>query len=200
MTTLLNCVESGQIQGIDRTAMDRAFGALADPNDARRERIRVCITELTLHLLEDPNRIRNADFQQMAAELAGLALRVQDLHQNYGRLDQENRGLRDRVDAQRVIIDGLTRQLAQERARLRGYERTVVQAKIKELQRELDIYETVAVTFLPFSIVVGVRPYWREVRENLKNLRGEIRGWERVDRLIRDRNLMLDQAKAEVFK
>ena len=195
MTAFLDRVNRGEIEGINKEMLDRAYQAMDNPADPRKEQICICLTQLMVHLLEDPDRIKSAEFKLVAHQFVVLDGQYKALNANYDALKRENAQVNEKNKAQQKVIDGLIEQLAKERARSRVLEANFAQREYKRLEsmhtRDGIFFSTVIIATLPLS-------WWmvKGLSKEQQELSGRANKWRRVESLIREKKLMLEEAKA----
>ncbi len=193
MTIFLNELNRGNIAGINEAVLNRAYQVMANPNDQRREHVRVALTELYLHLLQDPNRVRAAEIQQLGGRVNDLVNAKDVLERNYKNLNAHDQELQAQVNAQALQIAQAAQQLLAEKKRLQVYDLEYCQKKIASLNKKWWSHQACVGVFFPVAIVYGVN----KVKQERWQIEREIKQWQRVDSLIREKWLSLDEAKKQ---
>lgn len=194
MGAFLDYVQRGQIEGINRAMLDEAYQVLAYSQDPRKDRIQVCLKELTLHLLEDPDRRNNVEFKKLAKDVVDLTNQCKALKQNYQNLASSNKELEEKVKAQQKTIDDLSQQLVAERARTRHYQLKEVNeyvASLDSLHTKNGIFYSI---FMPVTVFVV-----RQLSEEQRALSAKANRWRNVADLISNKKLMKHDAIMQVF-
>ncbi len=209
MVALLNCVENNAIDGINRAVLVQAYQALDNLHEPaeRKNRIRACLIQLNLHLLQDPNRVRANELQKLVNDVRDLTNAKNVLQQNANVLDRDIQDLRNKLNAQQQIIDTLSQQLYAEKSRLRQYDLEFVQRKIANLNSKTitEVGASVAsgipagaLAFVTFGASLAlwglaVKAAGDDADKNNK----EVKYWEKVAGLITDKWLPLEDAQKQ---
>lgn len=203
MTVFLDCVENGQIDGINRAALDRALQVMQNPQEAdRRDRIQACLVELNFHLLQDPARVKSAEFQKLAQEFKVLVAEKEVLKKNYPNLDLANQQVAKGINDQQKQIDQLAQQLLAEKRRTQLYDLDLCQREIDSLEsfqtkNALSVAGGGALLTI-FTLGVGAvaLPFIAAgTAKDFDRIEGHIKSFKEAKRLIQTEGLSLEAAK-----
>lgn len=215
MTVLMACVEKGQIAGINREVLIEAYQVLENSNcpKERKDRLRSCIVQLTLHLLQDPDRVSVTEFKHLTDQVRVLTTQKNELLTNAKQLTRKNEMLENQMNEQQRCIDDLARELLRQKEEVHLKELELIKKSITFYEEKRDHerlkYRAYAV-LLSIGLFIAF-PYWSlapiptilaigyngpKPRLDLYDL--QITYWKRVEALIKERGLLCEEAKRQI--